>query len=283
MKDWAIAKLQTLHNAKKLPHAWLFVGADTKAILKIAEEFSQWLLCVNRQGNLACGTCKTCNLFLAHTHPDFCIITPQIDKKTILIDDMRILAEFTAAKPQFSQNKIVLIYPAEAMHIQSANSLLKSLEEPHGNTIFLLLSKHSDLLLKTIISRCQILHFSSEPRDHKDSKDIIQRMVDDLSNIYIAKTLTPTQIVEGWIKQWPHEVLYWFELVLTDLIRFKYTQDTRLLKNCCPEHMILSQAISVVKLWNIYERLVQARYWLGMKQNPNMQLLLEDILLVMNR
>lgn len=281
MKDLALAKLQALNTNASLPHAWLFTGPDTNYKLQIANTFSQWLLCTNRQGNIACGTCKSCQLFSAGTHTDFCVITPQEDSTTIVIDDVRRLNDFITGKPQFSSKKIVLLYPAEKMNKQAANALLKNLEEPGPDTVLLLLSQHQDLLLKTIVSRCQMLPFAATNSAVNIDPQVIAQLVKDLIAVWVNKTVTPIQLVEQWVKQWPHEVLYCLELVLCDAMVCKYTQDANLLRYPAlqAEQAVLVNAIPESKLWAVVDSVQQARTWVGRGHKPNLQLILENIVL----
>ncbi len=277
MTNLALAKLQSLVLANTLPHAWLFAGAVDSIKLTVATEFSQWLLCTNKQ-QVACGSCKSCHLFAAQNHPDFYEITKQQDKSTIVIDDVRSLPDFVVGKPQFGSYKILLLHPAESMQKQAANSILKNLEDPAGNTIFILLAKHTQLLLKTIVSRCQVLNFSAPSNGVAVLTTGMAKMTTDLTNLWVYKSVTVVQIVEQWIKQWPNEVLYWFELVLTTLIRFKYTRENT---DSIVAIALLDQVLAVNRLWRMLESLRQARYWYGTNHNPNLQLILEDLLLTM--
>lgn len=275
MKNLALAKLQSLALANTLPHAWLFTGAIDSIKLDVAKDFSKWLLCSNK-GQAACGACKSCHLFAAQTHPDFCEISKQPDKSSILIDDVRVLPDFIVGKPQFGGNKIVLLHPADVMQKQAANSILKNLEEPGGNTIFLLLAKQTQLLLKTIVSRCQVLNFNVTNSEPAVIAPDIAKMTTDLTALWVYKSATVVQIVEQWNKQWPNEVLYWFELVLADLIRFKYTREG---SESAGVIAALDNVLTANRLWKMLERLRQARYWYGTNHNPNLQLILEDLLL----
>lgn len=283
MKNLVIAKLQKLSLANQLPHAWLLSGpmSQTKTI---AEQFSKWLLCQdNNKSEIACDTCKSCCLFNAKTHPDFCLLAPQEQKTTISIDEVRVLPDFVTSKPQFSTHKVVLIYPAEAMQKQAANSLLKSLEEPSGNTKFFLLTKHPDLLLKTIVSRCQVLKLNGMAAIESDvAKAAVLQIINDLNGLWVQKSSNPIKTVEQWLKLWPNDVLLWLELAVVDLLRFKYTQNIALLKYLHTEQLALGNSISSDKLWSFFEKLRQAQYWFATNHKPNLQLLLEDMLVSQN-
>lgn len=278
MKNLLIPKLQTLSLNDVLPHSWLLVHDNQDEIHKCIMEFSNWLLCINKQESSACGNCKACDLFAAHVHPDFIQVTPPEGKHTIAIDEIRALADFVLAQPQLSTHKIVILYPAETMSKQAANALLKNLEEPRGSTVYFLLTKHQELLLPTIVSRCQVVHLHTQ--SPAVSAEIIKQIVIDLRRLWLDKSTTTIQIVDSWVKQWPTEVLYCLEVVLTDIIRFKYTQDPGLSKVLNEDHVHLSNALTSSKFWTILERLRAAQYWIGQNQKPNLQLILEDMLLV---
>lgn len=278
MQNSVLTKLQNLSIAKSLPHSWLFTGSVNSEKLSVAQDFCKWLLCTSESKQaIACGECKSCNLFVAQVHPDFCLITPQPDKTSILMEDVRVLPDFIVGQPQFSANKVVLLYPAESMHKQAANSLLKNLEEPSGETIFFLIAQHADLLLKTIVSRCQVLNFNAAAITSDNTA--AAQMVADLKDLWLSKSTTSVQVVEKWLKQWPNETLYWFDVVLMDLIRFKYTQDVTLLKYADSQQSALDSVMPEHKLWQLLDKLRQAQNWLGNSHKPNMQLLLEDMLL----
>lgn len=278
MKNLLIHKLQTLYLNDALPHAWLLVNDNHEETYKSIIEFSSWLLCINKQGSTACGNCKACDLFAAHVHPDFIQVTPPEGKNTIAIDEVRALADFVLAQPQLSTHKVVILYPAESMSKQAANALLKNLEEPRGASVYFLLTKHQELLLPTIVSRCQVVHLNAQIREA--SAEINRQIIIDLTRLWLDKSSTAIQIVDSWVKQWPTEVLYCLEVVLTDIIRFKYTQDLGLSRILSAEHVPLTNALTASKFWTILERLRAAQYWIGQNQKPNLQLILEDMLLV---
>ncbi len=279
MKNLKVARLQELHLAGNLPHAWLFVCADVQTGLEIAQAFSQWMLCSDKNGTSACGQCKSCKLFIGNTHPDYCLQTPLPDKTSISIDEIRSISDFSHSKPQFAQNKVVILAPAHAMQRQSANALLKTLEEPASDTIYILVTSNKELLPKTIVSRCHSLVVSGQL--NVDSADIeaMQTMLLDLNAAWLDKTVTCSQIVEKWIKLWPHEVLYWFEIILTDMLRFKYTGDNSYAKVWSAQSEHLSKVLPEHKFWAILDELRHAQFLLGHNQKPNMQLMLENMLL----
>ena len=200
MTNLALAKLQSLSLRGSLPHAWLFIGPENSDKLQVAREFSQWLLCSNQHAGQACGLCKQCNLFISASHPDFYQLTPQDGESAIVVEDVRTLNDFLAGKPQFSAKKIVLLYPAEKMNRHAANALLKNLEEPGANTLLILLTTHADLLLTTIVSRCQRLNFAETTIDQTGVEAVqAQELIADLAKLFVTKAVTPLQLVDKWI------------------------------------------------------------------------------------
>lgn len=282
MKSSALARLQNLSENSKLPHAWLFVGTDLELSQQFAQEFSSWVLCLNKHNNIACGSCKSCVLFKAATHPDFYSVTLEEDHNSILVDSIRNLNNFLDGKPQLGSKKIVLLYPAEKMNLQAANALLKNLEEPGENTILLLLTRHMNLLLDTIVSRCAILRISPAANNAVDYDPAqFQQFITDLQSLWLDKAVTPIELCAGWVKRWPNEVLYWFELVLADLILCLYSRDPALAKHIplSTDAAVLCEAIADRSLWRMLEKVQQARYNLGTGHKANLQLVLEDVLL----
>ncbi len=279
MKSLPINKLQQLSKNNHLPHAWIFLATSIDFGLQQAKSFAKWLLCTNQQEMNACGTCRACSLLAAGVHPDYLYITNN-DKNIIQIEDIRRVVDFSTAQAQIAKQKIVLISPGEAMHYQSANALLKTLEEPPSDTIYILICKNQELLPKTIISRCHILNLYEQAIVTEDIAVELSELYGDLENLWLRKVCTVSQTVERWLKKWPDMILDRLYIVVTDAIRYKYTQNMSLGKNNSESQKKLAKSIPVDKFWTILERLQQAQLLIGRNNRPNMQLLLEDMLLI---
>ncbi len=151
--------------APPLPHALLLKGRSGIGKLGFADYLAQSLLCESPlQDGKACNACVSCSWFVNACHPDFRRIEPESDLaesgrkvKQITIDQVRSLAGFMNLSTHRNGYRIVLIHPAEAMNIHAANALLKTLEEPSGKSLFLLVSHKPHQLLPTILSRCQAI------------------------------------------------------------------------------------------------------------------------------
>ena len=143
-----------------LAHAWLLQGTQDIGKHLLAEHLAQLMLCAAPQHDQPCGHCRSCQLITAGTHPDKVTLEPEEAGKPIKIDAVRDLVTQLQLTPQVAKRKIVLIDPAEAMNVNAANALLKTLEEPPGAAILLLISHAPGRLLATIRSRCQKLQIA---------------------------------------------------------------------------------------------------------------------------
>ncbi|MBO3277100.1 DNA polymerase III subunit delta' [Pseudomonas schmalbachii] len=152
---WQTALWQQLTGRQRHAHAYLLHGPAGIGKRVLADNLVAYLLCQRPQGASACGQCKACQLLAASTHPDYFLLEPEEPEKPIKIDQVRELVEFVVQTAQLGGRKVVLVEPAEAMNINAANALLKSLEEPSGDTVLLLISHQPSRLLPTIKSRCQ--------------------------------------------------------------------------------------------------------------------------------
>ncbi|WP_437881142.1 DNA polymerase III subunit delta' [Pseudomonas sp. LRF_L74] len=152
---WQENLWQQLASRQQYAHAYLLHGPAGIGKRDLAERLMARLLC-HKPGLDACGDCKGCHLLAAGTHPDRYELKPAEDKKTVGVDDIRELISFVSKTAQLGGRKVVLVAepPAEDMTLAASNALLKSLEEPAGETILLLLSHQPSRLLPTIKSRC---------------------------------------------------------------------------------------------------------------------------------
>ena len=152
---------------QRLPHALLLTGSPGLGKLTFAERFAQYLLC--KAVNLgqtevsaqACGQCAGCRLLLANNHPDLLTVVPEEAGKNIKIDQIREMTERLHQTAQRAGYQVAIIAPAEALNKAAANALLKTLEEPLGKTVLLLVSHRPGVLPATIISRCQKIPFKA--------------------------------------------------------------------------------------------------------------------------
>jgi len=139
----------------RLGHALMFNGPAGIGKRRLAMALAQRLLCTADMSRYACGCCKSCLLMLAGNHPDLSVLEPEEPGKYIKIDAVRALCTLLGKTSQQGGWKVAVITPAEAMNINASNALLKSLEEPHGKTLMILIADRPSLVSATIRSRCQ--------------------------------------------------------------------------------------------------------------------------------
>ena len=153
-----IAQLKNLSVKKTFPHAVLFVGVEGVGKRKVAETCAATLLCDNLIDGEPCGTCDSCKLMAAGTHPDFYVVEPEDTRaaRNIKIGQIRDLQREASLRPIQSDRRVVIIDGAEFMNKAAANCILKTLEEPPSQTIFILLTANREALLLTIRSRCNM-------------------------------------------------------------------------------------------------------------------------------
>ena len=166
-------------------HAWLLQGPSGLGQDALGLSLVRAWLCDQPSAQGACGRCASCHAVDVRAHADLCVLMPEVqmvelgwplpekaqadidDKKRkpskeIRVDAMRDAVEFCQRTSARGRGKAVLVYPAEQMNAITANALLKTLEEPPGDTRFVLASEAAHLLLPTIRSRC-LAHTMSWP------------------------------------------------------------------------------------------------------------------------
>jgi DNA polymerase-3 subunit delta' len=163
---------QLLAGRAGLGHALLVHGPRGIGKLAFTEALALALLCEGAAGlQGACGSCPACGWFAAGNHPDFRRVEPQKEEAApdasaeqqtekrgsteITVGQVRALADFINASSHRGGAKVILIHPAEALNLSAANALLKSLEEPPADTIFLLVAHRPAYLPATVRSRCR--------------------------------------------------------------------------------------------------------------------------------
>lgn len=156
----------------RVPHALLFSGTAGLGKTGMAVEFFRAMNCAGSTGD-ACGTCGSCLKVASKSHPDLVMVNPE--SRWIKVDDVREVIADIGLKPFEARTKCIVIEPAESLNTESANALLKTLEEPPENTVILLISHRPKLLLPTVLSRCLHIRFHEEEREgmHGDARETL--------------------------------------------------------------------------------------------------------------
>ncbi|RBW41372.1 DNA polymerase III subunit delta' [Psychromonas sp. B3M02] len=153
-------QLQQTYQQGRFAHGLLFTGSAGIGKYKLAQQLAQYLLCTNKQHDDACFECHSCKLFSVHNHLDYHFLVAE-KNKSIGIDQVRLLTEKLNERPQLGNNKVVLIKGAEQLTEAAANALLKTLEEPQGDSYLILLARTHHQLMPTLLSRLQQTHLHS--------------------------------------------------------------------------------------------------------------------------
>ncbi|MDD2271729.1 MAG: DNA polymerase III subunit delta' [Desulfuromonadaceae bacterium] len=163
--DRIIEVLRRSLRGGKTAHSYLFEGVQGCGRKKTALALIQALFCTTLPDD-ACGVCPSCRKIDGGNHPDIHFISPLPDKRDISIEQLREMQHELALRPYEAPRKACIIDPAERMSVSAANSLLKTLEEPPGNALIILLTENAGMLLSTVRSRCQLIRFAPLSPEH---------------------------------------------------------------------------------------------------------------------
>ena len=155
MYPWLIPDWHALSQtaqAGRLGHAWLLLGDPGLGKEQLAERLARLHLCQQPDRGEPCGQCHSCQLFDKGHHPD--LGTVRVDSKTIGVEAIREICARLQNSAQLGRGKVVIIPDPERMTESAANALLKTLEEPAGDSLLLLIASQVSRLLPTILSRC---------------------------------------------------------------------------------------------------------------------------------
>ena len=197
LAPWLQTQLEAL--VQRPGHALLLQGASGLGQYELGLALAAAWLCHAPTPAGACGSCPSCHGIEVRAHADLCVLMTEVDmlalgwplsekaqkdiddkkrkpSKEIRVEAMRDLLGFTQTTRSGSLGKVVLIYPAERMNTVTANTLLKTLEEPPGDTRFILASAAAHELLPTVRSRCQV-HNLVWPGSEQGLRWLVQQSV----------------------------------------------------------------------------------------------------------
>lgn len=160
------AELARMIREDRVPHALLFTGPEGVGKRRMADAFAAAILCEGASG-APCGHCASCQAMRRGTHPEFLALEPEQRGKgtrQIRIETIRDMQARAAATIVFGDRRVIVIDDADCMNEQAENALLKTLEEPAGPVVFILVTSAEHALLDTIRSRCMPIRFGGIPR-----------------------------------------------------------------------------------------------------------------------
>lgn len=312
---WHASQWQEIERrltAGRLPHALLLCGPEGLGKGDFALRLSVQLLCQAKSAIRPCGECKNCQLSLTGNHPDIRWVTLPENKSQIGVDQIRDLSEYLCLTSQSSSYKIAIIYPAEKMNLSSANSLLKTLEEPSKGSLLILVSHQPGRLPATVRSRCQMLTFTrpapaqarSWLKDRLQEADNVDQLlcladglplralaleqheavqertnrINELLSI-VRGDADPVKTAAIWLKLGAKSSLYWLYSWITDMARLSMSSGPPYLAN--PDlQEALSEIAEILGPVEVIRRLDCTRQAIAsLDSSLNTQLLLEDVLI----
>ncbi len=150
-----------------LNHAYLFSGKKGVGKFTFVKNLVKSLQCQNRETLNPCDSCASCKQIENNCHVNTIILE---NPEKISIKQIREIQKKINLKSKDDQLKFCIIDNAEQLTIEAANSLLKTLEEPPTNSIFILITQTQENLPSTIISRCQKIKFKPVPKKEMEEK-----------------------------------------------------------------------------------------------------------------
>jgi len=163
-QEKALNYLKEIVIKKTFSHAYIFYGPIGSGKKLTALSFIAALNCSKR----GCGICDSCKQIMNRSFSDLLMVEPK--GNYILVDDIREIRNKLSLKSYSGKVRGVIIDEADLMTEEASNALLKTLEEPQLNTVFILITSKPNRILSTINSRCQAINFTSIFRDEVEKQ-----------------------------------------------------------------------------------------------------------------
>ena len=162
---------------------FIFSGPEGIGKRMVAKIIAQKLNCTSNT-NKPCGNCDSCKKIEKLAHPDLHII--ENDQAQIKMEDIRAILREANFRPYEGAMKVFIIDNAHKLNTESANSLLKTLEEPPKDSLIILVTHKPQSIIKTILSRCRIIRFTPLVRSELENVLTGNYLLDKLSAHFIA-------------------------------------------------------------------------------------------------
>jgi DNA polymerase-3 subunit delta' len=177
-QEGALELLARMRGTGRIPHALLFHGPEGVGKGSVALAFAAALLCEDPQATGACGLCAACRMVRVGSHPDLLVVTRLPKKSTaaatveegaeaedlstfIVVQQIRELTRLAALAPRRGRRRVFVLDPADRMNFEAQNALLKTLEEPPGSALLILVASRPHQLLATVRSRSTSVGFAA--------------------------------------------------------------------------------------------------------------------------
>lgn len=186
----AVQILQRSLDRGRLGHAYLFSGPDLDLLEILASNLARTVNCLHPPqvgaGGLpldCCDACASCRKIQRQAHADVHYLRPESKLRIITIDQVRQLNEAIHLKPGEGRYKVGIITAADRLNAEAGNAFLKTLEEPPGQSLLMLLSTEPGRMLETLVSRCLVLPVAGEimPRLSPAQRQFLDRFIQILA------------------------------------------------------------------------------------------------------
>lgn len=282
-------------NNNKLVQAYLFVSNDKSFLLDYSISFAKKLITQDYNSNI-------CNMIDSNTYPELKIINPtnNVIKKEQLID----LQQSFLVKPTLGNKMVYIINGADQLHISSANTILKFLEEPSDDIIAILLTDNLSKVLPTIKSRCQVLTFNNK-KDEETKKiitlykrycekiddgelskenfdDLIQKMINFITQIEKLKIKEyihfKDSIFDIFLNKDYFIILFDFMLyIYYDILNYKLSRNIVYASNYIDDIKEISDNNSIEKIREKLKIIEELR--LKLDTNMNLKMLMDEFII----
>lgn len=302
--------IQRLLQNGRVPHALLILSKEGLGAGLLADWIAAAVLC-DATAQRPCGSCPSCTLLRAESHPDLHRVDREEDALQVKIDQVRALIDALAYTSYRGGYKVGILNSAETLNASSANAFLKTLEEPPANTLLLLIATPNHRLPATIASRCQrvVIHTPTSEVAHSwlqrqgvvdQGREVVLRLshgaplraldMDPVAAAALAQEMAQsvTQldgrqvdislVAERWLRSEFPRRLVWLENWITDQIRAAGTEGAVGIKTV--DAVVLPGSLLKAKIRSLFELLDDTRELKRLTGTSiNLQLAVESVLI----
>lgn len=224
-KQWQFLK----HSLKRgLSHAYLFYGQDQLGKKTLALKFAKLLNCEATPEQKPCNNCRSCKEIEQSRHPDLSIIEP--DQGQIKIGQIRSLIQKLSRKPYRAPFKIAIVDEAHLISQEAESALLKTVEEPKGNTVLILITSQKENLAPTLTSRTQSIEFypvsSSKIKQFLIKEGLSEQKANQIAKISLGRPGLAKKLARPEnFEQYQNKINHFKKLTKANLsFRFQYSE-----------------------------------------------------------
>ena len=307
-------RLKSSNEQARLPHGLILHGRSGMGLNHFAHCLAAAVLSDGfTESGVAEQETRDMQLLETGNHPDLKVIEPEEDSSQIKVEQVRELIEFLQLTAQYGRKKIALVSPADRMNHNAANALLKTLEEPPGDSLLILITHRASALPVTIRSRCQqvdfnlehateIINWLQENYELDDSLETLLQLAgaplkvaelhesgalqqrnalfEDLKSL-LKRRQDPVTTAEKWLAQEPLLLTEQLISLIADMLRLKISPHPAKLQNLDfiqNLHPVIKR-LDLLQLLSCYDASLSLKSGLESRISYNKQALLEEFIL----